>query len=190
MSDSNQHFQPPPGSRLAGYKAAPGSRLAQTDKELIQLENYMVERVNAERVLLGFPRLIKDPLLSAVARAHSSEMRYLNYFAHESPTPELKTISDRYHLAYGLNPRYLSENISFLTCPAWFGRDDALEKTIRQYIKKPLRPTEKDVERSHNGLMHSPGHRANILSTEPTHIGIGLIFEDGKIWITQMFSCP
>ena len=53
-----------------------------------------------------------------------------------------------------------------------------------------LRPTENDIEQSHNGLMHSPGHRANILAPEPTHIGIGIIFEDAKIWVTQIFSCP
>ncbi len=190
MSDTNQPFTAPPGSRISGYKPAPGSRLAQNDKELLQLENYMVEKVNHERVLLGFTPLIKDPLLAAVSRAHSSEMRYLNYFAHESPSPALKTITDRYLLAYGVNPRYIAENIAYQTLRAWFGRDDAMENLLRRHLKKPLVPTTQDIDSAHEGLMHSPGHRDNILSPEPTHIGIGLISDKGQIWLTQMFSCP
>lgn len=190
MMSNNKPFQPPPGSRLPGYKPAPGSRYAQTDKELLHLENYMVSLVNKERRLLGLHELIKDPLLAAVSRAHSSEMRYLNYFSHESPTPALKTISDRYFLAYGLKPRYIAENISYATLRAWFGRDDPMENLLRHHLKKPLIPTTKDMDAAHDGLMHSPGHRDNILSIEPTFIGIGLISEKGQMWITQMFSHP
>jgi uncharacterized protein YkwD len=42
---------------------------------------------------------------------------------------------------------------------------------------------------AHNGLMNSPGHRANILSTDYHKIGIGI--EDGGVYglmITQVFS--
>lgn len=31
------------------------------------------------------------------------------------------------------------------------------------------------VERAHNGLMNSPGHRANILNPNYTHVGIGIV---------------
>ena len=31
------------------------------------------------------------------------------------------------------------------------------------------------VERAHTGLMNSPGHRANILNPNFTHIGIGIV---------------
>ncbi|NLH58986.1 MAG: hypothetical protein GX461_06195 [Clostridiales bacterium] len=40
------------------------------------------------------------------------------------------------------------------------------------------------VESAHNGLMNSDGHRANILSPNFTHIGIGIV--DGRYY-TQMF---
>ena len=31
------------------------------------------------------------------------------------------------------------------------------------------------VERAHSGLMNSPGHRANILNPNFTHVGIGIV---------------
>lgn len=148
----------------------------------------MVAMVNAERQLAGVPALQSHGLLAAVARAHSGEMCDLKYFEHESPTPHLRTISDRYRQAFGNSPRYLAENIAYATLSAWIGRDDLLEKTVRGWIDKPLKPGREDVESSHRGLMNSPGHRANILSPEPQSIGIGIVYLNGEMWITQMFS--
>lgn len=51
------------------------------------------------------------------------------------------------------------------------------------------------LEEAHSGLMQSPGHRANILSNEATHIGIGIVEQsrDGNrpfLFITQLFANP
>lgn len=46
-----------------------------------------------------------------------------------------------------------------------------------------------DLELAHNGLMNSPGHRANILSADYNKIGIGIM--DGGVYglmVTQVFS--
>jgi uncharacterized protein YkwD len=42
------------------------------------------------------------------------------------------------------------------------------------------------------GLMNSPGHRANILNREATHVGVGVVFDPGtrEILVTQLFSRP
>jgi uncharacterized protein YkwD len=45
----------------------------------------------------------------------------------------------------------------------------------------------------HHALMTSPGHRANIMSTAATHIGIGVAFGDDstgrrELFITQVFT--
>jgi len=48
-------------------------------------EEEMLAMLNAERVAEGLPPLESDPALQEVARAHSSEMFSLGYFAHESP---------------------------------------------------------------------------------------------------------
>lgn len=46
---------------------------------------------------------------------------------------------------------------------------------------------------AHDGLMNSPGHRANILSSAATHVGVGVVFGDEisglrEIFITQVFT--
>ncbi len=164
------------------------ARLAQTDVAILQLELYMVSLVNYERQLMNVPVLRNHGLLASVARAHSDEMRALKYFEHESPTPHLRTIMDRYSQAFGSSPRYLAENIAYATLSAWIGRDDPLEKMVRGWINQPLKPKREDVERSHRGLMNSPGHRANILSPKPVSIGIGIVHAEGEMWVTQMFA--
>jgi uncharacterized protein YkwD len=41
----------------------------------------------------------------------------------------------------------------------------------------------------HNALMHSDGHRANILSPGFTHVGVGIFCAgDGSLWITEDFG--
>lgn len=47
------------------------------------------------------------------------------------------------------------------------------------------------VESIHTALMNSPAHRANILATEYTEIGIGTVTDSrGVIWMTQVFRLP
>jgi uncharacterized protein YkwD len=46
---------------------------------------------------------------------------------------------------------------------------------------------------AHQGLMNSPGHRANLMSAAATHIGIGIVFGDEvsgrrEIFVTQVFT--
>jgi uncharacterized protein YkwD len=49
------------------------------------------------------------------------------------------------------------------------------------------------VNEAHDGLMNSPGHRANIMSSVATHIGIGVVFGEEvsgrrEMFITQVFT--
>ena len=49
------------------------------------------------------------------------------------------------------------------------------------------------VNEAHDGLMNSPGHRANMMSGEATHIGIGVVFGDEvsgrrEMFVTQVFT--
>lgn len=46
---------------------------------------------------------------------------------------------------------------------------------------------------AHNGLMNSPGHRANLLNPQATHLGVGVAFGDEagdqrELYVTQLFS--
>lgn len=42
----------------------------------------------------------------------------------------------------------------------------------------------------HAALMRSTGHRANLLDTRVTEVGIGVERRDGRYWVTQVFRAP
>ncbi|MGE0548034.1 MAG: CAP domain-containing protein [Kofleriaceae bacterium] len=49
------------------------------------------------------------------------------------------------------------------------------------------------VGEAHQGLMNSPGHRANILASLATHVGVGVVFGDEdsgrrELFVTQVFT--
>jgi len=145
-------------------------RVAQNNAQLASFERDMAQSVNAERRNVGLPPLLYDESLAQVARAHALEMRNRNYFAHESPTANLRHPQDRYRVAFGRIPAMIAENV------------------YREW-GSPRQVTFAQVERGHASLMNSPGHRANILDGRVRRIGIGIVVNArGDIWITQMFS--
>jgi uncharacterized protein YkwD len=74
-------------------------------------ERANVEAVNEYRSLMGLEALKIDERLVRGARKHSIEMRQREYFAHDSPTPHLRTPSQRAQReGYGGG---VSENIAF-----------------------------------------------------------------------------
>jgi len=154
-------------------EAKPAARLAASDARLAKLENLLLDYVNSARAKAGLKALTLDTTLSEIARAHSAEMRDKNYFAHESPTAELRNPLDRYVLGTRSTPRLVAENIF----RSW--------SSGRREIK------DSEALAAHNSLMNSPGHKANILRNGPTKIGIGFVANDnGDLWVTQMFSKP
>lgn len=44
------------------------------------------------------------------------------------------------------------------------------------------------AEAAHQGLIHSPPHRAIILSPEYDAVGVGAVERDGTLWITEDFA--
>ena len=44
------------------------------------------------------------------------------------------------------------------------------------------------IEQAHDGLMHSPPHRANILNPKFTAIGIGIVKRGNYFWVTEDFA--
>jgi len=165
----------------AGVAAAPGGGtpggstpgVTQSDARLGRLEQMMAQLVNNERAQAGLNPLAFDSTLATVARGHSAEMRDRKYFAHESPVPGRREPLDRYRAVFAKAPMVLAENVH------------------RSWSSARHEPGEDDVRKGHAGLMKSPGHRANILRSNVTHIGIGIaVNANGDIWITQMFARP
>lgn len=126
--------------------------LARTVDEVIAL-------TNTERASSGLPPLAPDPLLTAAAQAHSSDMVTRAFYAHTSPD--------------GREP--------------WDRAADAgsRHRTVGENIACGQRSPAEVVR----GWMDSPGHRANILKPSFTHMGVGFAGggRSGTYW-TQLFG--
>ena len=109
-----------------------------------ELEERMLEMVNAERRAAGLKPVKADPELVLVARGHSQDMLARGYFAHVSPDGE------------DLGRRLRRAHLSYLSA----GENLALAPTLHG---------------AHKGLMHSPGHRANILRPQFGRLGVGVL---------------
>ena len=118
-------------------------------------ESEVVRLVNEIRVKNGLKALTQDWQLSRVARYKSQDMRDLGYFSHTSPT-----YGSPFEMikSFGIKYRMAGENIA-----------------------KGYSTPEAVV----NAWMNSTGHRANILNSSYTHIGVGYV-ASGNYW-TQMF---
>jgi|Deesub1362A_J573_1020465.scaffolds.fasta_scaffold00112_26 uncharacterized YkwD family protein len=121
-------------------------------------EAKVVELVNAERARYGLKPLAVDLQLAKVARLKSEDMRDQRYFSHTSPTYGSPFAMMR---RFGITYRMAGENIA------------AGQRTPEEVLR---------------GWMNSPGHRANILNANFTHIGVGHAVGGsyGNYW-TQMF---
>ncbi len=124
------------------------------------LEKRVLSLVNEERRRAGQSRLDTDPLLGEAARAHSADMAKRNYYSHVSP--EGTTVGDRVVVVAGDAFAAVGENI------AW-GQENPIQVVT--------------------AWMRSPGHRANILHTSYTHLGVGVATaRRGALVWTQNFG--
>lgn len=122
-------------------------------------EQKVVELVNVERQKAGLPALTLDASISNVARIKSKDMADNNYFAHQSPT-------------YGSAGDMLSQ--FGIRWSAWGENIAAGQKTPEIVV---------------NAWMNSSGHRANILSSKFSKIGVGYVTDsNGRPYWTQIFT--
>ena len=109
----------------------------------------MFDMHNAERAKAGVAPLSLDAGVQAVARQRASDMARTGEFTHEPSQ------SDRYTVLLdrgGVSRRLSGENI------AW--NSYGLDRTVGVAM---------------DGLMNSPGHRGNILRSNFTHVGVGIV---------------
>ncbi|MBS4209852.1 CAP domain-containing protein [Bacillus sp. FJAT-50079] len=127
----------------------------QTNSQLSAFEQQVFELTNQERAKNGLAPLKIDLELSKVAREKSRDMSVNKYFDHNSPT-----YGSPFDMMkkFGITYRSAGENIAMG------------QRTPEEVV---------------NAWMNSSGHRANILSTNFTHIGIGYV-ANGNYW-TQQF---
>ncbi len=151
----------------------PNPGLSEPVRNLVsEAEGYMIMLVNQTRHEQGLRMLYPHPMMSAVARQHGAEMRDRNYFSHISPNKTNATIVERFKNEFSFRARVLAENLS----RRWTRGNGYTLKLSK-------------VRQSHEELLNSPGHYANIIMPELTHIGIGIeVNDNGDYWIVQVFA--
>ena len=126
-----------------------------TDSSILSYEKEVVRLVNEIRVKNGLKELTYNWELSRVARYKSQDMKDNKYFSHTSPT-----YGTPFQMIknFGISYRSAGENIA---------RGQSTPEAVV------------------NAWMNSSGHRANILNSSFTEIGVGYVAQ-GNYW-TQMF---
>jgi len=120
--------------------------------------NQVLTLVNSERSKAGLKPLKLNATLTKSAQAKSQDMHDKKYFDHNSPT-----YGTPFQMMnkFGYKYSYAGENIAMG------------QKTPKEVM---------------NAWMNSAGHKANILNSNYTEIGIGYV-ADGNYW-TQQFGKP
>lgn len=124
-----------------------------------QSEAIMLDLVNRERASRGLGALSVDVGLQGVARDYAREMFVHGFFSHSSAV-DGSDAGQRVSRA-GISYTLLGENLAYAP----------------------------DVYVAHQGLMNSPGHRANILTADFGRAGLGVI--DGGVYgkmFVQLFA--
>ncbi|MGB4439741.1 MAG: CAP domain-containing protein [Sedimentibacter sp.] len=125
----------------------------------LSYEQKVAELVNVERQKAGLSALTLDTAISNVARTKSKDMATNNYFAHQSPT--YGSAGDMLK-QFGINWSAWGENIA------------SGQRTPEAVV---------------TAWMNSSGHRANILSTNFSKIGVGYATNsNGTPYWTQIFT--
>lgn len=136
-----------------------GQNATGTVSSVNSMEKQVASLTNSERKAAGLRSLTLDSRLSKLARMKAEDMAKKGYFSHTSPT---------YGSAFDMMKKY---GVSY--------------RTAGENIAKG----QKTPEAVMNGWMNSSGHRANILSSTYTHIGVGYAKDSkGKTYWVQIFK--
>lgn len=130
---------------------------------MVAVETAIFNKVNEERAKAGVTALTYNTTMQKYARIKSQDMGDNNYFSHEDLNGNLITTQMKNdgvsYKAWGENIAYISGNLS---------ADALAEQFMTQW-------------------MNSSGHRANILSTNFSSIGVGVYKIGNKVYATQEF---
>ena len=162
-----------------------------------QIERWVIEFTNEERISAGLQPLRHDAAISDIARSHSENMARLGLLSHDiggsNPTDRAMAAgyNCRAYIGDGSYTYGLSENISeYPRVTLWRGRGGSY---------KPVdysRDAEDMAWELVQGWMSSPGHRKNILERDSRRIGIGVAIQESPeygyssetVYATQNFS--
>ncbi len=142
----------PVESLPAGPTAAPQIALVQSPEKA----GALLDKMNAARVEAGVSQLERDAALEEVALTRAKNLIENGYFDHYAPDGE-SAFSEL--AARGIRYRLAGENLA---------RNNYLES--------------RTVQAAFDGLMASPGHRANILEDRFSSVGVAAV-QSGHMWV-------
>lgn len=157
IEDSESLVKPEPETSIVGDNSNVASNY------LGQVEQSIFNLVNEERSKAGLPLLTYNSTMEKYARIKSKDMGDNNYFSHEDLRGNLITAQMS---ADGVNYNSWGENIAYI------GGSFNSSDLANQFM---------------NNWMNSPGHKANILSSDFTSIGVGVYKIGDKVYATQEF---
>jgi uncharacterized protein YkwD len=134
-----------------------------SDKFIAEIEQAIFTRVNKERAAAGLPALQYNKTMEHYARIKSQDMGDRGYFDHRNPEGQLITTKMQ---ADGVSYRSWGENIAYIS-----GMSNNAQLATRFM----------------DNWMNSSGHRANILSSNFSSIGIGVYKIGNTYYATQEF---
>jgi len=141
--------------------------------DLAALQRLMLDLVNADRATEGLSPVQWDAFAAQVGQAHAEDMAANGYMSHWNLAGEGPDV--RYGRAGG------TDNVQENVYMYWYRLSDGRPAPIEDW--------ETVVREAETTLMDSPGHRANILAPEHTHVGIGIAYNaaTGDVRIAQEF---
>jgi len=136
-----------------------------------------------ERQTLGLEPLAHHQALEAASFDHSMDMLEFGFFSHTSPVAGKRTVPDRTGAA-GFPSGYVGENIAQTFGIAYDGERGVYVPEQNggyfsyTYQGEPIPPHTylSAAQEVVTGWMNSPGHRANILRADYTHLGVGAAY--------------
>lgn len=143
-------------------EVAAGEEEGSPDLYQLELEQQVLDLINQKRAEAGVVPLTTDARLQQAAAQHSEEMFRLNYFDHESPVEDYRTLPQRLVGSGMTKYGWAGENIAMLAQPS-------AEALVDMWMK-------------------SQGHRENLLRAEFKFSGLAIYGQDGKYYATQVFS--
>ena len=142
-----------------------------TDEELTFFRDRLLVLVNEERTSLGLNALVYDD--NSAAQTHAEDLMRDCSLGHTGS--DGSDVATRYVRA-GDKWRAIAENIhreGFCPIRRWGYIDLSFDQL---------------VERAHEGLMSSPGHRANILNLRYQQLALGFAYNRPNFYVVQVFT--
>jgi CBS domain-containing protein/uncharacterized protein YkwD len=156
--------------------------------DIATLELKIHSLINAQRLNNGLIGLSFDDSLASIARQHSYDMSFHNYFSHISlggRDPSARATAAGYSCYKNYGSYYtngIAENIfqTYVYGAIWY--TNGIETSREWYSSDEIASQVVD------GWMNSPGHRQNILTSAYDKEGIGIaISNQGAVYITEDF---